>query len=196
MTALEIAASAITTISILLAGRNSVHTWWTGIIGCSLFGALFYQTQLYADVALQLFFVVASGLGWWQWLHGSQGHARPVTQAGLKNVALLLPLGLAVAGGYGLMLHHFTDAYAPFLDSGILVFSVLGQWLLIQRRLECWLFWLLVNTIAVPLFASRGLYLTAILYGAYWVNALIAYRYWRGLLYAPQDTAARVADVT
>jgi nicotinamide mononucleotide transporter len=40
--ALEIAANVTVAASILLAGRNSVHTWWTGIIGCSLFGLVFY----------------------------------------------------------------------------------------------------------------------------------------------------------
>jgi len=84
-----------------------------------------------------------------------------------------------VAAGYGLLLHRFTDAYAPFVDSGVLVFSVIAQFLLMQRRLQCWWFWLLVNSIAVPLYASRELYLTAGLYACYWINALVAYRHWK-----------------
>lgn len=63
MTMLEIAASTTITLSIFLAGRNSVHTWWTGIIGCALFAILFYQVKLYADVLLQIFFLIASGVG-------------------------------------------------------------------------------------------------------------------------------------
>jgi hypothetical protein len=55
---LELSANGIATLSILLAGRNSVHTWWTGIVGCLLFGALFLQSRLYADVLLQGFFLV------------------------------------------------------------------------------------------------------------------------------------------
>lgn len=51
--ALEIAANVTVAASILLAGRNSVHTWWTGIIGCTLFGLVFYEARLYADVVLQ-----------------------------------------------------------------------------------------------------------------------------------------------
>ena len=195
MTMLEISASAITTVSILLAGRNSVHTWWTGIIGCVLFGVLFYQTKLYAEVLLQLFFVAASGYGWWQWLYGEQGHEKVISRAGLKNIFVLFPLGLLVAGMYGLLLHLFTDAFAPFLDSGILVFSVIGQWLLIQRRLECWTFWLLVNTVAIPLYINRELYLTAFLYGVYWINAVVAFRYWRGLISQNQKTSPSIADV-
>ncbi|MCA6061667.1 nicotinamide mononucleotide transporter [Thalassolituus sp. ST750PaO-4] len=182
MSALEIACNLITTISILLAGRNSVHTWWTGIIGCVLFGLLFFQAQLYADVTLQIFFVATSAYGWMHWRRGNNGQARPVTRAGLRHVALIAPLGLLVASLYALILHRFTDAYAPLLDSLVLTFSVIAQWLLMQRRLEAWWFWLLVNTIAVPLFASRELYLTSFLYACYWVNAIIAFFYWRSLL--------------
>lgn len=194
MTTLEIAASATTTISILLAGRNSIHTWWTGIIGCTLFGLLFFQAKLYADVLLQLFFIGASGIGWWQWVHGERGQERPISRAGLRKIALLFPIGIFAAAIYGFSLHYFTDAYAPFLDSGILVFSVIGQWLLMQRRLECWIFWLLVNTIAVPLFASRELYLTAFLYSAYWINAIIAYHYWRSQMKPTDKITSAVAD--
>lgn len=194
MTTLEIAASATTTISIFLAGRNSVHTWWTGIIGCVLFGMLFYQAKLYADVVLQLFFIGTSIFGWWQWLHGEGGQEKSIRQADFKRVAVLAPTGILVATVYGILLHTFTDAYGPFLDSGILVFSVIGQCLLMQRRLECWLFWLLVNTIAVPLFVSRELYLTAFLYSVYWINAILAYYYWRNQITSTEKTTSAVAN--
>jgi nicotinamide mononucleotide transporter len=44
---LEISANAVNALSILLAARNSVHTWWTGILGCALFGAVFFLSRLY-----------------------------------------------------------------------------------------------------------------------------------------------------
>ena len=39
-----------------------------------------------------------------------------------------------------------------------------------------------VNTMAVPLYLSRDLQLTAVFYIAYWLNACIALRRWRLLL--------------
>jgi nicotinamide mononucleotide transporter len=63
----------------------------------------------------------------------------------------------------------------------VLAFSVLGQLLLIERRVENWWCWLLVNTIAVPLYTMRGLYLTAVLYGAFWVNAVVSLVRWNRL---------------
>jgi nicotinamide mononucleotide transporter len=46
---------------------------------------------------------------------------------------------------------------------------------------ENWWCWLLVNTIAMPLYASRGLFLTSGLYAAFWINALVSLLRWRRL---------------
>ena len=177
---LEISANLITTASILLAGRNSIHTWWTGIIGCVLFGVLFYDARLYADVALQVFFLATSISGWWAWLHGRRGEPLPITRSGVRLLLTLFVAGVLTTVAYGSLLFYYTDAYSPYVDSAVLMVSVVAQFLLMRRKLETWLFWLLVNTISVPLFASRGLYLTAGLYAVYWVNALVSWFVWRG----------------
>jgi nicotinamide mononucleotide transporter len=178
----EIAANTLNALSILLAARNSVHTWWTGIIGCVLFAAVFFSAKLYADTTLQIFFIVTSVIGWWTWLRGGRGQPLPVRRTHSRALAGLLAAAVLVAVAYGFLLHRFTDAYAPFLDSIILAFSVLGQFLLMGRRYESWWCWLLVNTIAVPLYTFRGLHVTAVLYAAFWINAIVALVRWRRLL--------------
>jgi nicotinamide mononucleotide transporter len=188
---LELAANVFTAVAIVLAGRNNVHTWWTGVVGCALFGLLFAQSRLYADVALQLFFVVTSLVGWWKWLRGREGKALPVTHAGMASMLWIVPLGIGATAAYGAMLHHFTNAYAPFPDSAVLVFSIIGQVLMMQRRVENWSFWLLVNTIATPLYFSRGLHLTAVLYAGFWINALVSWRSWHKLAAPPSFESIR-----
>src|SRR5262245_11798237 len=157
----ELAANALNAASIVLAGRDRVHTWWTGILGCLAFAWVFFTRQLYADVTLQAFFVATSIAGWWYWVRGDRGAAIRVRHAPARALAVLVPGAVLVALGYGWLLRRYTDAYAPFLDSVVLAFSVLGQFLLMGRRVESWWCWLLVNSIAVPLYASRGLVLTA-----------------------------------
>lgn len=179
MSPLELSSNIVIATSILLAARNSVHTWWTGIIGCALFAILFWRHQLYAEVVLQGFFIATSGYGWWHWLHGKGGSELPVQRASRMLLAGLGASAVLVAAGYGFLLQRFTDAYAPFADATVLMFSVLAQLLLMKRRLETWAFWLVVNTIAVPLFATRGLHLTAGLYAAYWFNAWYGAWRWR-----------------
>ncbi|HYC50611.1 MAG TPA: nicotinamide riboside transporter PnuC [Gemmatimonadaceae bacterium] len=178
MSSAEIAANALNTAAIVLAGRNSVHTWWTGILGCGVFAWVFYGTQLYADVTLQVFFIGSSVVGWWRWRRTREHLPVPVRFTQPATVAGLAAAGVVTTLAYGWLLYRFTNAYAPFLDSVVLAFSVIGTFLLVDRRVESWWCWLIVNTVAVPLYASRTLYLTAALYAVYWVNAVIALRCW------------------
>jgi len=180
MTPLEIAANAVTALSILLAARNSVHTWWSGIAGSVLFIAVFGQAQLYADATLQLFFIATSVVGWREWLRGGADAApRPVTRASGCTLAWMALAAAAVTAGYGALLHRYTDAFMPFVDAAVLALSVVAQCLLMQRRIDTWPAWLLVNTLSVPLFATRGLQLTAGLYALYWLNAWYGWWHWR-----------------
>jgi len=178
-TAPEIAANLVYGAAVFLAARNSVHTWWTGILGCLLFAWVYHENQLYAGVTLQGFFILTCAIGWWQWLSGNAGQPLPVRRTGLPALAGLLLLSVLLATGYGALLARFTGAYEPFWDSAVLAFSMLAQFLLMARRIENWPVWLLVNSIAVPLYASRGLTLTAAIYALFWFNAIHGYLHWR-----------------
>jgi nicotinamide mononucleotide transporter len=175
---LEIAANALNTVSIVLAGRNNLHTWWCGALGCVLFGWVFFDAKLYADVTLQVFFALTSLEGYRRWRSGPRREL-PVARTSARSLVQLAALGALVVAAYGMLLHRFTDAYAPFVDSAILTFSVLGQLLLMQRRIETWACWLLVNSLAVPVYWLRGLQLTAVLYACYWVNGWLSLRHWQ-----------------
>jgi nicotinamide mononucleotide transporter len=185
MSTLETAANLVNALAIVLAGRNSIHTWWTGIIGCLLFGWLFFEAKLYADVTLQLFFIGTGIAGWRMWLRGAGGSPLAIGRTPTPRLAAMVAFAAAFALGYAWLLHRFTDAYSPLVDSLVLASSVLGQLLLMSRRVETWPCWLFANTLSVPLFWSRGLHLTSALYALFWVNALISLRHWHRLMNAP-----------
>jgi len=176
---LELIANVVYAVSVWFAARNNVHTWWIGIVGCVLFGILFFHFQLYADVTLQVFFIGTSCLGWSQWIRGNDGRELKVQRSTPSYIAVRIGLAILVAGVYGSLLYKFTDAFAPYIDSLVLTFSVLAQLLMMQRRIENWSAWLAVNSIAIPLYISRELYLTAFFYGIYLFNVLYGLSNWR-----------------
>jgi len=179
---LEVAANAAMAVSVVLAGRNSIHTWWTGMLGCTLFALVFWGAQLYANVTLQVFLVVTAALGWWRWLRHERTPASELRKGAQPRYLLLAAAGGVLAAlAYGAWLAARTDAYQPFWDALVVMFSVIAQLLLLRRRVESWWFWIVVNLLAVPLFATRGLYLTSLLYAGYLLNAVIALHHWRAL---------------
>jgi nicotinamide mononucleotide transporter len=195
LTLLEWSATATMALSVWLAARRHIATWPIGIVGCLLYGALFMATQLYADATLQAFFIVTSAIGWWQWRRATLAvTAAPTTpsRAPLRwpHWVLLLAGGVVVTLGYGALLLHWTDAFAPFWDAAVLTTSVVAQVLLMQGRRETWLFWIVVNTLSVPLYLSRGLDVTAGLYALFWLNAWHGWWHWGRRASAAADRPA------
>ena len=181
---LEIAANLLVAASIVLAARNSIHVWWTGIVGCALFAIVFWESRLYGDMVLQGFFIVASVVGWWHWLKGDHGGALHVRWTPVLSLAGFALAGAAFATAWAFMLARYTDAASPIADSIVLCLSVVAQLLMMGRRVENWLVWVAVNSVAVPLFWSRGLHLTAFLYAFYWFNAWWGFLHWKRLVRA------------
>lgn len=195
---LEIAANAFNLLSVWFSARNSVHTWWSGIVGCALYAVMFTGVKLYADVTLQIFFIASCIVGWWNWQNGGRRSANtggagtstsePVsTELPITRVAPLTALAFAAlaalsAAGYGALLHGFTDAANPFIDSAVLALSVLAQLLMVARKIETWPVWFAVDCIAVPLYASKGLWLTAAVYGFFLVLVVMGWLRWSKLI--------------
>lgn len=176
---LELSANVFNLIAVWLAGRNSVHTWWTGIIAVVLFGILFFEGKLYADVTLQVFFMFTSIYGWYAWMNGGKGRKElPISRVSRTHLLAFFVAGALITLGYGALLHMFTDAYYPFIDSIVLSGSIIAQLLLMNRKLENWLFWIVVNIVAVPLYASKGWSFTSGVYVLFLFNAIYSQYVW------------------
>jgi nicotinamide mononucleotide transporter len=182
MSQLEIISNIFNLAAVWLARKNSVHNWWVGIIGSILYGIMFYEAKLYADVALQIFFVLTSIYGFYLWKNGGTNNTElPIAKYHFAKHALLSLAALAATAGYGALLHYFTDASYPFVDSTVLMFSILAQFLLMARVLSNWNFWILVNLISIALYWSKDLKLTSFVYLIFLINALFGLQTWKKL---------------
>lgn len=178
LTMLELSAVLMTAWCIWLAGQNKVLTWPVGIVAVGLYAALFYNAKLYADALLQFFFAATSVYGWYVWKERSNEVAKPIRSVSPYSVAWMLVVGVLVTYAYSLLLIKYTDSPAPYLDSMVLVFSVLGQLLLMRRYIQTWPVWIMVNTVSVPLYFGRELYVTAFMYALFWLHAWYAWWKW------------------
>ena len=192
MNLLEIFANIFNLISVFFANRNNVHTWWTGIIGTILFGVLFFEVKLYADVILQIFFIITNIYGWWTWLYGGEAKRElPISRIDWRLLFLFAVSAIVITIGHGYLLHTLTDASFPFVDSTVLVFIIIAKFLLMKRKLESWYFWILVDLVACPLYAAKELYLTSAIYFLFLINAVWGLINWLRIWRSEQETAIR-----
>ena len=180
---LEITAFVLALAMVVLNMRVNPLAWPLAIASSLLYVGLFWNSRLYGDASLQIFFAVVAVWGWWQWLRGTQdGTALQVRMLPARSRwRLLAALGVAWPAT-GLFLKTYTDTDVPWWDAFPTAASVLGQWLLGRKYAENWLVWIVVNVVSVGLFAYKGLWLTVVLYTLFIAMSVIGWRAWRRLL--------------
>ncbi len=143
-------------------------------------GVVLYGARLYAETGLQAFFFTANLWGWWLWLRSKNTAESAVPVGWMSGYERLawsaVTAALSVALGW--ILHRFTDAALPFADSAVAGASIAAQILLSFRRVENWMLWVLIDMVAVWLYASRGLPLLAGLYAVFLVMSVMGLREW------------------
>jgi nicotinamide mononucleotide transporter len=173
-----------------LCVREHLWNWPLGLANNVIFCALFWHSRLFADMGLQAVYFAFGVYGWWNWLYGGQRHgALEVTRTPLREGLVLAALTPLATWGLWALLVAVHDA-APFLDAVTTVLSLVAQYLLCRKRLENWLVWIAVDAIYVPLYLSRNLHLTALLYAIFLVMCLFGLRAWLPARRVPEVAAA------
>ena len=175
---IEWTAAALGVANITLLVWRSVWNYLFGMAMVALYFAIFFESRLYGESALQVFFFAAQGWGWWLWTRG--GGAERVRVGWMDNRArgVWMTATLALCLNLGWVLHRFTNAAMPFADSAVTGASIAAQILLALRRCENWVLWIAVDVVSIALYINRGLYPTAGLYGGFLVLSLLGLKEW------------------
>jgi nicotinamide mononucleotide transporter len=183
VTWVEMLAFVLSLAMVVCNIRVNVMAWPLAIVASLLYCLLFWDSRLYGEAGLQVFFVAVAGWGWWQWLRGREADGSALRVRFLSSRARLGLLA-AVAAAWpllGAFLRQATDTDVPWWDALPTAGSLAGQWLLGRKYVENWPVWVAVNAVSVGLFAWKGLWLTVLLYLLFLGMALWGWRAWQQL---------------
>lgn len=180
---LEFFGTIFNLASVILVARRNIWNWPVAIIGVVLFGILFYQIQLYADFFEQIYYLITGFWGWYLW----QTHRK---KEGVKKVQIAtntLKQNIVWGGGIiattvllGFVLYNIhiwlpqlfpAPATAIELDALTTVMSFAATILMIKRRVEAWVLWVLVDVIAIGLYWYKAVPFIALLYALFLIIA-------------------------
>ena len=197
MSYIEFFGTLFTAWSVYLAAKNKIATWPTAIVGIILFGALFYQIQLYSDLLEQVYYFITGFWGWWLWSRpknakeATEDNELKVTKSPLRaNIAVgigILALSVVMSAFIGNIHVLFPTLFPvaasfPFLDAFTTVMSFAATIYLAKRKIENWYLWIVVDIIGTWLYFEKGVALLSILYFAFLLNAFRGFYIWRKAL--------------
>lgn len=167
-------------LCVWLVARQHLWNWPIGLANNVVFLLLFATAGLYADAGLQVVYMILAVYGWWSWRFGGAQHdglhvsAMPGRTAWLLGAATLL----ATLGLWAL-LDRVTDSSVPLWDAVTTALSLAATYGQTRKYLQCWWIWIAADVLYVPLYASKGLWLTAGLYVGFILLCLNGYLSWR-----------------
>ncbi len=176
-------------LCVWLAAKNNILSWPIAIVSVIIYIVIFYDSKLYADTGLQVYFLLMNAYGWYFWSSNKNKGATssPVLSITKKEIILSVIAIIAFTYILGTLLHKNTDASFPFIDSFCTACSLVAQVFLARKVMENWLIWIFVDIIYVGVYFSKDLYATGIMYALYVYIATVGYLDWKKIYQTQHD---------
>jgi nicotinamide mononucleotide transporter len=182
-------AGFVLSLAMVYCNIKEIHWGWPlAIASSTLYGVVFWNSQLYGESSLQVMFILTSLWGWWQWRAGPR-------QIALDSAPTVAPLAISTLSvserqkallatllawpAFAFFLNHFTDSDVAVWDGLVTAMSLLAQYLLAKKKLENWWVWLAVNLITVGLMLVKSLWLTSVLYAIFAILSYLGLQAWQ-----------------
>ncbi len=192
---MEILAVIFTAASVVGATRLKIAQYPVGILATILYSFVFVDAKLYSSLALNVYFTVIQLYGLYFWMFGGKVGTTDVGRLKLREppigdwpwriVAFWGAMAAATSVLVGYAVAKYLNGSSAFMDAAILALSVLAQFLLDRKQLKSWIFWGLVNVLAVLVYGfQQHLLVSGFLYAGLFVNAFAGYFHWRKVMAA------------
>lgn len=211
---LEFIAAIFGVLSVFYAKKENILVFPTGIISTVIYVYLLSKWNLYGDLIINIYYTLMSVYGWYMWsrIVDDKQHHLPVSTTNsidkLKTFGIFLFTSIFVIAVYrhfNVMPNNlnFTESidYAltnltagnledfrkitPFLDTFTTGIFFAGMWLMANKKIENWLFWIAGDVVAIPLYFVKGYGFTGIQYAIFLILAFQGYNAWKKNLNKP-----------
>jgi nicotinamide mononucleotide transporter len=167
---------------VLLAKKNSIWLYPTGIISILLSMFLLLNVKLYAETLLSIYYLVMSVYGWIIWKKRKQDGENQVSWSSNKELTIAVLISVIGFGVLYLVLKHYTDSDVPVFDAFVSSTAWAGMWLLAKRKIENWIFLNISNIVAIPLLFHKKLPLMACLTTFLFTVAIFGFLDWKKII--------------
>ena len=169
---------------LLLAVRENILCWFFALLSTAIYTVLFWDVSLLMESALNVYYMAMAVYGWQQWTRGGKSaDGKPssleVQSMSSRQHVLVIVVIAVLTAASGYLLGEHSSAVWPYVDSFTTWASVITTYLVARKYLQNWLYWIVIDTVSIPLYIDRGLNLTALLFVAYVVIAVVGYFKWR-----------------
>lgn len=180
-------------IYIYLEIKASIYLWPVGIITAAFYIAVFMQAKFYADMGLQVYYLLVFIYGLYIWLRKGKNSETDKKVLQIRNITRkeLVLYSIFTSISFGVIyfiLKNYTDSPLPAWDSFTTSLSIIATFMLAHKIIEQWWIWIVVNIVSLGLYIYKDLYMTAFLFIVYGIMAVVGFFEWKKLQNEPRSS--------
>lgn len=180
MSSYEIVATVLSLIYIVLAVANKPLCFVFGIFASLIWGYVsFSMYNLVFDAILQFFYVGMSVWGILLWKSEGDKEELPIRNMTMPEHAISIAAGIGLGFMVAYLTGLFYDANWPYLDSLTTAFLMIATYWLVQRKLECWIYFIIADAVYIYIYHQQGATLFAWMMVVYTIMAALGYYQWK-----------------
>lgn len=172
-------AVASSLLYVILITYKVLAAWIFAALSSLLYIYLCYSNRLYLESILQVFYFGMAIYGWFMWTSDDETKDVTVIQWPLKYHIYNILISGALMLLFGYIFDQYSNQANPYLDAFTTIFSLMATFMVAKKVLENWIYWIIIDAFSVYLFASRGLYMTSVLFILYTLIAIFGYFSWK-----------------
>jgi nicotinamide mononucleotide transporter len=173
--------------------KASIYLWPVGIITAAFYIAVFFQAKFYADMGLQVYYLLIFIYGFYVWIKKDKTacsdkkviHIRNITR---KELVIYSIFRIVSYNIIYFILKNYTDSPLPAWDSFTTSLSIIATFMLAHKIIEQWWIWIVVNIVSLGLYIYKDLYMTAFLFIVYGIMAVVGFFEWKKLQNEPRSS--------
>lgn len=146
-TVLEIIAVFFGLLSVWFSKQNNIWVYPTGMISTSIFVYLLLKWGLIGDMLINIYYFSMSVYGWYVWTRKvDQENVTPITMVTQKEHKISAIIFFATIVFVFVVYQAFDkwNSWTAYVDTVTTAVFFVGMWLMAKRKVENWVYWLLV----------------------------------------------------
>ena len=149
-------SALLTFLSVWLAIRARVSSWWVGIGAVLLATVPLVALHLWGQCLLQIIYLITNVYGWWAWHRGQQAEGGGIKWAAWKDGGLYITMAAASYMAFIWLNAHWPPLALTAPDATLTAASLAAQVALAQKRVEVWCLWIAIDLWSAWWFYSLG----------------------------------------
>lgn len=166
-------------VYVVLATKELIVAWFFAFVSTLIYTVIFWEGALFASSFLNFYYMLMAIYGYYAWKNGSGEKMLAISSYAFSKHLIIIASGIFLSLSVGYLSETYSNSKLAYLDAFVMVFSIITTWLLTQKVIENWLYWIVIDMAAVVLYWQSSYFVTALLFVIYTALAIYGYLTWR-----------------